>query len=170
MRTATSEFQEAYLRQTLSVVGLLGFCNRACSAPSGGGVIWNGVPSQKPVIPAKAGIYAAKPQGCFVYGAGASLGRPICRGTACRPLFACRPLTRVGQALPLQLPRDGLPLSRESGVSTCSSLQTSVARRGPPGGVEGPHAVLCVDHCSNVIYELLARPRVSRWLGRYTSN
>jgi len=38
--------------------------------------------------------------------------------------------------------------------------------RGSPGRVKGPHAVLCVDHCSNVIYELLARPRVSRWLGR----
>ena len=42
------------------------------TSPEGGGVIWDGMPFETPVIPAKAGIYSANLRKCAVYGVDSS--------------------------------------------------------------------------------------------------
>lgn len=64
-------------------------------------------------------------------------------------------------------------LRQPAGRLCLSCIFQTASQRGKvrrsPGGLEGPHAMLCVDPGSNVTNELLARPRASRWLGRYTA-
>jgi hypothetical protein len=70
------------------------------------------------------------------------------------------------------LTEDTAPSSSEEGDWGFCIFRAANQRdkvRSSPGGVERPLTMSCVQHCSNVTYESLARHRASRWLGRNTS-